>query len=97
MLSPDLYQLLSYVVATRLRYGMLLYAETADTLQPEQRARPTEPIRYPELVPAHTAVHLLRRGLNLSVEPAQLLAQIESIGAEICTIISEEMRAPVGV
>lgn len=80
VLTPDLYQLLSYVIATKLRYGMLIYAES---LPAQQNSAPSVPIRYPDLTPANTNVHLLRRGLNLAVEPAHLIAQIEDLGAEI--------------
>jgi 5-methylcytosine-specific restriction endonuclease McrBC regulatory subunit McrC len=77
-LTPDLYQLLTYTIATKLNNGFLIYA---DEYSPS--GKPGLPIKFADLQPVNTDTVLKRRALNLNVEPAQILEQIEAIAQEL--------------
>lgn len=67
--NEDLYQVLAYLDATGLRRGMLLYASRASSRE--------------TVVASDSGREVIVRGLDVTVDPEGLLAQVDDVAAEI--------------
>jgi len=88
--TADLYQMVTYISATKLTSGLLIYAEdtpavTADLTQP----RCYEPIT----TNGSLGLKIHRIGINLATSPVDTLAQIENIALRIRETLERSLDA----
>lgn len=88
-LTKDLYQIFTYTVSTKLKQGMLIYAEDETKKGHRYPSDSCSLFKFVDIIPKNTETVLKRRAVNINVDPLNILNQIEALGEEIKQCIEE--------